>query len=271
MNENNELKSTLKNLGFSEKEANVYIAILELGKGTVSQISRKAGINRTTGYEILDSLLNKGVVNLSGKEPKSEYIVEAPESLVNHFTKEANIAVDRIKKVENIIPDLLRVYATQNRPRIKFYEGIDGLKHVYENTLTSSETIRAYASVEDVNSGIPNYFPEYFKRRAAKNIHIRAIFPETPLAYERSALDKDEKRESVLVPYDKYNFTPEINIYDNKVMIASWREKLGIIIESEEISDVMKKIFELAWLSAKRLDKEIRERENKGLEIKNSA
>ena len=41
-------------------------------------------------------------------------------------------------------------------------------------------------------------------------------------------------------------------------MIASWKEKLGIIIESTEIADSMKKIYELAWAEAKRLDKELR-------------
>ena len=50
----------------------------------------------------------------------------------------------------------------------------------------------------------------------------------------------------------------EINIYDNKVMIASWREQLGIIIESAEIADVMKKTFELAWAEAKRLSAEMK-------------
>ena len=63
-------------------------------------------------------------------------------------------------------------------------------------------------------------------------------------------------RTSVLVPLKKYGFHPEINIYDNKVMIASWREKLGITIESSEIADVMKKVFELAWAEAKRLDEQ---------------
>ena len=59
------------------------------------------------------------------------------------------------------------------------------------------------------------------------------------------------------MPKDAYYFHPEINIYDNKVMIASWREKLGIIIESAEIADAMKKIYELAWAEAKRLDGKI--------------
>ncbi|HEY4495767.1 MAG TPA: helix-turn-helix domain-containing protein [Candidatus Paceibacterota bacterium] len=247
MKENNELKLPLQTLGFSEKEANVYIALLELGKGTVSQISRRAGINRTTGYEILDYLINKGLVNLSGKEPKSEYAVEPPELLVVYFKKEADGAIERIKKAENFIPHLLRVYATQNRPRIKFYEGTEGLKHVYEDTLTSTESIRAYANVDDVPATLPNYFPGYYKRRAAKGIAIRAIFPKTKSSVELAEHNKEEKREVAFVPADIYGFSPEINIYDNKVMIASWREKLGIIIESEEIADAMKKIYELAW------------------------
>jgi len=254
MNENNELKTELQNLGFSEKESTVYVAILELGKGTVSQISRKAGINRTTGYEILDSLINRGVVTLSGKEPKAEYAVEPPESLVAHLKKEADSAASRIKKAENFVPQLLRVYASQNRPRIKFYEGTEGLKHVYEDTLTSTEPIRAYATVDDMHNALPNYFPEYYKRRSEKNISIRAIVPETPMGKERETLNKEEKREIAFVPPDKYYFSPEINIYDNKVMIASWREKLGIIIESTEIADAMKKIYELAWAEAKRLN-----------------
>ena len=39
-------------------------------------------------------------------------------------------------------------------------------------------------------------------------------------------------------------------------MIASWREQLGIIIESTEIANAMKVIYELAWAEAKRLEKE---------------
>jgi F420-0:gamma-glutamyl ligase len=46
-------------------------------------------------------------------------------------------------------------------------------------------------------------------------------------------------------------------IEPNLVMIASWKEKLGIIIESHEISDAMKKIFELAWIGAQSLNKKL--------------
>lgn len=256
--ENSDIKATLRNLGFSEKESLVYVSLLELGSGTVSQISRKAGINRTTGYDILDSLFNKGLVNLSGKEPKSEYIAEPPEAVITYMKKEAELAQARIERAEAFVPELRRVHQTQNRPRIKFYEGQEGLRQVYEDTLTSSEAIRAYANVDDMHKGLPNYFPEYYKRRAGKGIAIRAIVPKTPTGEERGAHDAEEKREIAFVPPEKFHFSPEINIYDNKVMIASWKEKLGVIIESAEIADAMKKIYALAWPEAKRQDAELR-------------
>ena len=108
-----------------------------------------------------------------------------------------------------------------------------------------------------MHDALPNYFPDYYKRRTKKGISIRAIIPMNEKGTERVSKDKDESRESALVPEGQFSFIPEINIYDNKVMIASWKEKLGIIIESAEIADAMKKIYELAWAEAKRLDKEI--------------
>jgi hypothetical protein len=110
-----------------------------------------------------------------------------------------------------------------------------------------------------MQKALPGYFPDYFFRRAKKGIPIRAIFPFTQAGIDLSKDDKIQKRETAMIPADKYYFSPEINIYDNKIMIASWKEKLGIVIESREIADAMKKVFELSWAEAKRLDKELRD------------
>jgi HTH-type transcriptional regulator, sugar sensing transcriptional regulator len=252
------LKSALMEIGLSDKESGVYLALLELGRGTVSQISRKANINRTTGYDILDTLAQKGLVSISGKEPKQEYTAESPENLSTFIAHEIQKKHEALRKTESLIPELKSLHNVTDRPRVRFYEGEEGLTQVYEDTLTSHEPIRAYATVDDMHKGLPNYFPKYYKRRASAGIEIRAIIPATETGYDRASRDKEEARESALVPVDKFYFSPEINIYDNKVMIASWREKLGIIIESAEIADAMKKIYELSWAEAKRLDKEAR-------------
>jgi len=250
------LKKSLEMLNFAEKEAQVYLALLELGKGTVSEISRKAGINRTTGYDILDTLISKGLASISGKEPKQEYAAESPEIITKMVTEKFNQAKAEFDAAQELMPSLKSLHNTTGRPRVRFYEGTAGLKEVYEDTLTSTEPIRAYATVDDMHRALPNYFPEYYRRRAGKGIAIRAIIPKTEIGMERGRRDPEEMRETAFVPPDTYYFSPEINIYDNKIMIASWREKLGIIIESTEISDAMKKIYELSWAEAKRLDME---------------
>ncbi|OGI67587.1 hypothetical protein A2732_00015 [Candidatus Nomurabacteria bacterium RIFCSPHIGHO2_01_FULL_40_10] len=258
-NENLSFKKSLEYIGFSEKEVLVYLALLELGRGTVTQISRKAGINRPTGYHILASLEAKELVKVSGKEPKQEYIAESPDQIEKMLLKKIEQDQAYIKEARKIIPELKSMHNVADRPKVSFYEGTDGLKKVYEDTLTSREPIRAYASVENMHIGLPGYFPEYYKKRAGKGIAIRAIIPNTETGRERKSFDNKEMRETALVPKEAFDFSPEINIYDNKVMIASWKEKLGIIIESREIADAMKKAFELAWLEAKRLDKEVTE------------
>jgi sugar-specific transcriptional regulator TrmB len=252
-NENYELSKSLEIIGFSQKEVLVYLALLSLGKGTVSQIARKAGINRPSGYHVLTSLELKGFVKSSGKEPKQEYVANSPDEIEKFLLKKKDDYEIYIKEAKKIIPELKSMHNIENRPKISFYEGKDGLQKVYEDTLNSTGEILAYASVDDVHNTLPNYFPLYYKRRSKKGISIRAIFPDSPEARKLQQFDFQEKRNSILVPPDVFGFHPEINIYNDKIMIASWREKLDIVIESKEVSEAMKKVFELAWLGAKNL------------------
>jgi len=243
-------------VGFSKNEAKIYLALLELGRGTVSEITRKANLNRTTGYDVLNGLVNRGLANISGKEPKQEYIAESPEKIEILLKREVEESEKNLKEIRNIIPELKSLHNVVGRPKVRFFEGEQGLIEVYEDTLTSHETIRAYATVDDMHRTLPNYFPEYYHRRAGKGIRIKAIIPKTEIGKERATHNKEEMRETALIPPDKYYFSPEINIYDDKVMIVSCREKLGIIIESAEIADAMKIIHDLAWAEAKRLEQE---------------
>ncbi len=242
-------------MNFSEKEADVYLALLELGKATVSVIARKAGLNRTTGYHILDSLTGKGLVSVSGSEPLQEFVAESPDKITELLQKKFTEYEKYLNQAKETVPQLKSFHNISDRPRVRFYEGKQGLMEVYEDTLTSREPLKAFANFEDMHKALPDYFPSYYLRRAKKGLNIRGVVPITPEALERQKHNKEEAREMVFVPGDKYYFSPEIDMYDNKVMIASWKEKLGIIIESEEIADAMKKVFELAWIGAQQISK----------------
>ncbi len=249
-------KKLLKESGFLDKEVAVYLSILELGRGTVAEISRKAGINRSTGYVILDSLTGKGLTSVSGKEPKQEYVAESPEKLGEYMRSEADKHAHLASGVTELLPELISLHKVGDRPTVRFYEGLAGLEHVYDDTLTSLEDIYSTSTYEEMHRTLPNYFSTYYARRVKKKIFVRTFVADTPLARIRKSNDKQEHRETYLVPQDRFQLPTDIEIYGNKVMFASWREKLGVIIESKEIATTLKSVFKLALAEAKRLDGE---------------
>ncbi len=240
-----------QHLGLPAKESAVYVALLELGTSNVSTVASKAGLNRTTTYDILESLQMKGLVTANGDTKKKTYSAEHPTTLPGYYLRRSRQFQRSAEDIEKLLPELLSLYNEKGRrPKIRFYEGTQGLESVYEDTLTAHEPIRAYASVDNMHGALPKYFPEYYVRRTKKGIAIRAIVPATSEGLERKSHDAAEMRESVMVPVEQFNFSPEINIYDDKVAIMSLAEEFGVIIESKEIATAQKKIFELAWIGA---------------------
>ena len=245
----------LTDLGFASKEAKVYLGLLELGPSTTTKIARKASINRTTTYDIIDSLVNDGLINPIAETKVQKFAAEHPNKVITFLENRIKKAQNKLKQATLLIPELLSVYNTKEKPHVRYYEGADGMREAFEDTLTSKETIRAYDVGEDMIKALSEkYFNDYFKRRAAKNIAIRVIAPNTPETLAITKNDAQEMRTTLLVPKDKFYFSTGTNIYNNKVMISSWREKFAIIIESQEIASAQKKVFELAWLGAKQFN-----------------
>lgn len=254
------IENVLQNIGLNEKEIKVYLSNLELGSQPASVIARRVKIPRNTTRFILDKLVEKGVIEKSKRANTQLYSPEEPKNLINLLESQRvdmNAEIDdKIGQLNEVMAELESRYRPEStKPKVTFYEGDDGLKKVYEDTLKSSETIRSLASFEGMHGALPDYFKNYYKRRVANKIDIRSIHPDTPLAREKTKNDKKEMRDSRLVPPKDYHFTPEIQFYDNKVIITSWKEKLGILIESHEIYEALSALFELAWKEASRLDK----------------
>src|SRR3989338_483666 len=103
------IENLLKDSGFLDKEISIYLSTLELGRGTVAEISRKAGINRSTGYVILDSLAGKGLISISGKEPKQEYLALSPTNLVAYLADKAEKEIKIFEEVKEILPELTSI------------------------------------------------------------------------------------------------------------------------------------------------------------------
>lgn len=248
----------LKKIGFSDKEASIYIQLIRLGAQPVSVIAERAQINRTTTYDIIESLIKKGLISSIKKDGITHFKALDPKQLLSYLEREKVEHVKQLEKqqkeIEDLLPALISLENPEStKPKVSFYEGEKGMRQAYEDTLTSNETILAYANVEEMHKGLPNFFPEYYRRRSIKKkIHVKCIAPNNKTSKERYKQDKKENREMVLIPQAKYDFSPEINIYEDKVLYTSWREKMAILIKSKEIADFHKKMYKLCWQQAKR-------------------
>jgi len=246
------IKNLLNQLNFSEKETNVYLALLELGSAKAKEISKKTDLNRTTIYDICDILLKKGIISQYKKGSATYFNALEPKHLLTYLDREKEEQIKALEKQKQKVSEMLpQLISLQNiytsKPKVQFFEGEKGMREAYEDTLTSKGIILAYANAETMHKGLPNFFPEYYKRRTENEIFIRAIVPRNKLSIERVTHNQEEMRDTRFLPEEEMDFSPEVNIYGNKMLIASWKEKMAILIESKELVDLQKLTFELLW------------------------
>ncbi|OGI25584.1 MAG: hypothetical protein A3J76_05920 [Candidatus Moranbacteria bacterium RBG_13_45_13] len=237
-----ELKNQLQQLDLAGKKADVYLACLELGSATVIEIAKKAGIKRTTGYDILMDLIQRGLVSETSKGKRRLFVGEDPEKIKKDLQRKESL-------ISEILPLLKSVYNVRGaKPKIRFYEGVEGLKEVYSDTLKYSGEILAFAS-EDVMKVLGSWIENYISARARKGIQYRGIIPQTDfIQKEITPKNQQHLRTLKMIDPKKYPFSIEVNIYGHsKVSLMSSREQLGLVIESTEIYNTMKLIFELIW------------------------
>ena len=248
------LTNILRSLKLNEKEVLIFMKCLELGAQPASRIAKMCEMPRNTVRSILDELVEKGIMVKTRRANTQYYSTEKKENIIKMLKykklKMEESIDEQIQLLESYGDELSARHWAKSRPRITFYEGEKGLEKVYEDTLTAKTGLRSWASLDDLLEAKPKYFDTYFKRRTKKGIPMRSIHPDTAEGKDLVLRNSEELRHAALVPAEKFYWTPEIQIYNNKVNIASWKEKLGIIIESEEIADAMRVFFDLSFEAA---------------------
>lgn len=247
----------LTRFGIPEKEARVYLSLLELGPSSVSEVAKRAKVPRTNTYHLLNSLLTKGLVSSQEKGSKMVFLAEDPTLIIQILKNKMDEYQRLYLEAEKLMPEFQSVYNKKDgKLRVRFFEGVEGLISAYEDTLTSKTEILGFASVEYQHTFFPGYFPTYYTRRTKKGIPVRCFLADSEESRRIQSLDRAHLRRTYLIP-SKFSISPEINIYDNKVAVISLKEKFGAIIESEEVATAFRKIFDLALERAEQYDQEM--------------
>ncbi len=234
---------TLIKTGLSPKEASVYLANYELGETTASRISQKSGIKRPTTYIELENLIKKGLVSQSKRKNLMYYTAQSPKVILE-------ILDENKKELEQNLNKILALgNAKDKKPSVKYFEGEDGIKEAYRDTLaTPDQEIQSWFSASS-SLGSESFQEKYYiPERQKKNIWIRAILPNSEELKPYLVKNNEQLRKSRLIDPAKYNLENEIILYSkNKTAILNYGDKLGVIIESPKIHDSIKQIFEIMW------------------------
>lgn len=246
------LINELQKIGLSDKESKVYLATLELGQSSVQSISKKAGVNRTTTYVILDSLIKKGLCSTYQQDKKIYYMAESPEILSGLFSIQQKELEEKKKFIERLMPQLRAIYNRQeDKPIVRFFEGKEGLRSMSNELLSSREKfVRMMYSADNVEKVFSAEERKYMvEGRSKKNISGKVLY-----TYTKGQLPPSKIKGNVRIRISEKDFpiTADVALFDGKVRIASMGKKLsGVIIQDQEIYKTLVSLFELAWEAAK--------------------
>lgn len=236
--------SAFKQYGLDDKEASVYLALLELGPSNVHKIAFKTGIKRTTIYLVAEDLMHKNLITEYKDRHGIHYSAEPPDKLLDLLIAKEN-------RIRNLLPELKAIANKElTKPKVSLLEGKEGILQVCEDTLMMPNSeILFTSSLIDVYKLISQDYDtkHYIPTRLKKNIRFKMLVFKNEITLKMKNDDGKELRQTKFIPED-FPFTATQFIYQNKVAyITPEKELVGVIIESEEIAKLERQRYQLIW------------------------
>lgn len=241
----------LQVIGLSDKEAAVYLALLQVDHAPVITLAEKTKIKRPTVYITLESLAKKGLVSQTQIGKKTHYQAEPPERLETFVERQKVVLEEHSRRLKDIIPQIKSIQREGGeRPVVKFFEGRDGAVSAYEEFYSenSGTTVKDGYFVYPRDLLLRIFTNEESKKfrelRKKKDIFAHSIYTD---AGEGMSDDKDSRR--VRLDRGKYPLACDIGIIGDTVVITTLGERVSsLFIKSKDIAETLvsliKKIHE---------------------------
>jgi HTH-type transcriptional regulator, sugar sensing transcriptional regulator len=254
------IERALKKIGLKEKEIKLFLALFRIVEGNTSMVAKKAGISRTTAYDILTKLSKMGLCHRFQKRGQYHFSCEDESILAKYIKKEQHRWEKNESIVEKIIPLMHNIRSPLSpAPKIKFYDGPTEVSMIYDDILDTGQDILLFRSIFDhENEDLAAILDKHIPKQVKKGIHVRALTPWVASSIEHF-LEKDKKNLFERRVYKKESFSipSQIIIYGNKIANISLQHDIfGTVIENEDIVTTQRIVFERLWEGAEKDNKE---------------
>jgi HTH-type transcriptional regulator, sugar sensing transcriptional regulator len=204
----------------------------------VTAIAAKAGIGRSNAYEVLNRLASMGLVSQVEQKGKVHVIAEDPSVLLRRLEQQRMM-------ITAVLPDLHSIHnRSRSKPRIRFFEGEEGIRTVLWDTLNSDGPLRGILSMQELLE-TPGHLilEQYIQARVNIGLHLRVIRSRTR---DTEAIWPTSVKELRQLRYAPANVSLAMTSYiynDTVAFISSRRELYGILIQSQEFHALQETLF----------------------------
>jgi len=250
------IKKALETLGLNNNEVAVMDVLLENGPMFVATIAKEAQLNRSTTYGVLKLLSDKGLTSSIKKKGVVRYQSIIPDQLPSYIERRREILAETKQQVAELVPQLKLLRSKgSSLPKVQFFEGEEGVKQAYEDTLENNKgkLLKDISGVDAAFRRLGSDWAKYYlEKRARMGIKCIDLAPESIQALKNQVDDEKYLRMTKFLP-SQYAFEAELALYDNRVGIFSYAQDnpVALIIEDNTVSDMMQKLFDFLETAAK--------------------
>ncbi len=220
-----------------------------------SELAKQAGVSRTSVYDLIKRPKDEGLVIESQKNGTAVFSIQPPEKLQLLLAEKEKELILAKSSISMLQTDYLKQNKTA-KPKLQMFEGGQELQQMMKDLLLYRDiTVRALWPIETITKLLTaEFMAEFHKKRAERNIALNVIWPAgqlTEIKKHSFLKDATQKRQARVAPAG-IDFSLGYSIYGNTVrFISSSRENFGFLVESAELSAMMKSQWEIIWKLSK--------------------
>lgn len=243
-------------LGMDSAEVSIYQTVLALGTKPASAIATRAGLKRGQTYNVLERLIQQGLVQEGIRNGTRHFTSSHPRTLLSLLDQRENELKLQREKVLEVIPQLEDVRRSfSGTPRIRLFQGIAGAIEVLEEMLEDEGELLAIIDSGTVflnkcqGTTTNKWHEEFVSRRVKRGISFYGIVNlAADRDYEDYSLRSGESCLRKLKMVSGLPLAAEFIISNSKLgLISTVGETVSILIENKNISQAAQQIFWLLW------------------------
>ena len=243
------IEETLRKIGLTMQESRVYLALLDLQEAQTGMLCKHTKIASSNIYQILESLMEKGLVSFRVQNNIKIFMPSHPETL-NDLFLEKQRKLDEDRKEVNDLISSLKIKKLEKEPysNYKYFEGLTGIKsmwHEINGTINRGDLMRVYTGKSVSYKNMVGFLNEHHKIRVQKGVKEKLIFP-----LEDRELAESRKKQLAEVKFLNLKNDAEWGVWKNLFYLHYYpvkRKPQGFLIKDEVFAATFKQVFDQLW------------------------